>query len=190
VDEMMMAEETKRILEHSPKVRATLKSFQEKVVEKHSRRIEVLVLESFQQLLRKSSLVSDLKIDPKTMRLRLLGSKGEDLPFRRLSAGERQLLATAILWGLARASGRPVPVIIDTPLARLDSRHRHFLVERYFPSVSHQVILLSTDEEISSRYHAALKPFLSRTYHLDYDNVLKRTTIQQETYFPDYETAS
>jgi DNA sulfur modification protein DndD len=189
VDEMTMAEETQRILEHSPKIRTTLKTFQEKVVEKHARKIEVLVLESFQQLLRKSSLVSNLKIDPATMRLRLVGSKGEDLPCRRLSAGERQLLATAILWGLARASGRPVPVIIDTPLARLDSKHRHHLVERYFPAASHQVILLSTDAEISSRYHAALKPFLSRTYHLDYDNALKRTTAQEDTYFPDYETA-
>jgi DNA sulfur modification protein DndD len=37
-----------------------------------------------------------------------------------------------------------LPAIIDTPMARLDARHREHLVERYFPNASHQVIILST----------------------------------------------
>jgi len=44
----------------------------------------------------------------------------------------KQLLAIAFLWGLARVSGRKLPVAIDTPLGRLDSSHRTNLVERYF----------------------------------------------------------
>jgi DNA sulfur modification protein DndD len=54
------------------------------------------------------------------------------------------------LRGLAKASGRPLPTIIDTPLGRLDSTRRRHLLERYFPVASHQVILLSTDEEIDA----------------------------------------
>ena len=56
--------------------------------------------------------------------------------------------------------------IIDTPLGRLDSSHRRHLVERYFPFASHQVILLSTDEEIVGPYHKALAPFVARHYRL------------------------
>jgi DNA sulfur modification protein DndD len=41
----------------------------------------------------------------------------------------------------------PLPAVIDTPMARLDSAHRQNLVERYFPHASHQVIVLSTDSE-------------------------------------------
>ena len=36
-----------------------------------------------------------------------------------------------MLWGLARASARPLPAVIDTPMARLDAAHRENLVERY-----------------------------------------------------------
>jgi len=46
------------------------------------------------------------------------------------SLGLKQLLAIAFLWGLARVSGRKLPVAIDS-LGRLDSSHRTNLVERY-----------------------------------------------------------
>src|SRR5690606_4529347 len=108
--------------------------FRQEVVRKHTARIEQLMLECFQQLLSKKNLISGLTIDPVTFEPRLKGADGLDLPIDRLSAGERQLLATSMLWGLARASGRPVPTIIDTPLGRLDSAHRKNLVERYFPN--------------------------------------------------------
>jgi DNA sulfur modification protein DndD len=45
-----------------------------------------------------------------------------------LSKGELQMFATAIVWGLAKTSGRPLPFIIDTPLARLDEEHRANLI--------------------------------------------------------------
>ena len=65
-----------------------------------------------------------------------------------LSAGEQQIYTTALLWGLARTSGKPLPMILDTPLGRLDTIHRQLLIEHYFPYVSHQTILLSTNTEI------------------------------------------
>src|SRR6185436_7598303 len=100
----------------------------------------------------------------------LVAPDGRELSPERLSAGERQLLAVSTLWGLARASGRPVPVVIDTPLGRLDSTHRQHLLERYFPQASHQVILLSTDKEIDEAAYAKLKPAVSRAYTLRFDD--------------------
>jgi DNA sulfur modification protein DndD len=177
--EVRVAEDDRqRMLKHSQRVRETLKKFRTRVVRRHTASIEALMLESFRKLLRKSELVTGLTINPKTFEPTLTGRDGKALPFDRLSAGERQLLATSLLWGLARASGRPVPTIIDTPLGRLDSSHRRHLIERYFPCASHQILLLSTDEEIVGPYFQALKPFITRTYLLEHNESLGLTEIK------------
>lgn len=98
------------------------------------------------------------------------------MPTERLSAGERQVFAVALLWALGRTSGRPLPVIIDTPLARLDSDHRRLLVERYLPFASHQVLVLSTDTEVDEAAFAALEPAMSHAYRLRYDHARRLTT--------------
>jgi DNA sulfur modification protein DndD len=176
------------MLKHSERVRETLAQFRVRIVRRHTANIEVLMLESFRKLLRKTELVSNLTIDPETFEPTLIGKDGKKLPFDRLSAGERQLLATSLLWGLARASGRPVPTIIDTPLGRLDSSHRRHLIERYFPYASHQVLLLSTDEEIVGSYYKALEPFITRSYLLDHDERSGATYLKLG-YFLQYEAA-
>ena len=190
VDQRFAQEDRHRILKHSEKVRVTLATFRTAVIRKHVARLEGLILESFQQLLRKNHLVTALSIDPVSFAVILTGKDGRPLAFNRLSAGERQLLATSLLWGLARASGRPIPTVIDTPLGRLDSSHRHHLVERYFPVASHQVILLSTDEEIAGEYHDGIKPYVAREFRLDHNDTLGRTLIVPDQYFPNNETPS
>lgn len=177
-----------RILHHSSKVRHTLGAFRRAVIERHVRRIEQLVLESYQQLLRKSGLITRLSIDPEDYALTLYGRDDEPLSAERLSAGERQLLAIALLWGLAKASGRPLPTAIDTPLGRLDSGHRMHLVERYLPFASHQVLLLSTDEEIAGEYLERLGPWIGRTYQLTYDDEAGATRVAAG-YLPSREAA-
>lgn len=178
-----------RVLKHSAKMRDTLGKFRVAVMRKHAQRLEHLILESFSHLLRKTNLVTGLTIDPATYRIELTGGDGKPLPFERLSAGERQLLATSILWGLAKASGRPLPTIIDTPLGRLDSSHRKHLLERYFPVASHQVILLSTDEEIDEASLHHLKRFVGRSYELRFDDKSRSTKIT-DGYFWNHETTT
>ena len=188
-DAQIAEDDRGRMLMHSSKVRQTLEKFRENVVQRHTTNMEALMLDSFSSLLRKGGLVRGLSINPATFEATLTGQDGKDLPFERLSAGEKQLLATSLLWGLARASGRPIPTVIDTPLGRLDSSHRRHLIERYFPNASHQVILLSTDEEIIGNYLEALTPYVSRSYLLDHKEELGQTKII-EGYFKKYEAAS
>jgi DNA sulfur modification protein DndD len=178
-----------RLLLHSARMRNTLGTFRVAAIRKHTARLERLILESFSQLLRKNSLVTGLSVDPSTFCLELTGGDGRPLPFERLSAGERQLLATSILWGLARASGRPLPTIIDTPLGRLDSSHRRHLLERYFPVASHQVILLSTDKEIDETSLKHLQLFVGREYQLMF-NECSRSTEIRKGYFWNHETTA
>ena len=178
IDTRYAEDDRLRMLKHSQRIRETLGRFRPIIVRLHTSNMETLMLESFRKLLRKKDLITGLTIDPETFEAILTDRNGKPLPFDRLSAGERQLLATSLLWGLARASGRPVPTIIDTPLGRLDSSHRTHLIERYFPNASHQVLLLSTDEEIVGPYYTALKPSVTRTYLLNHDEGPGHTNIE------------
>jgi DNA sulfur modification protein DndD len=170
-------EDSLRIIDHAGRVRETLAAFRRGLLERHLNRIEAAVLDSLRRLLRKENLVHDLRIDPSSFQLDLFDAQGERVPTERLSAGERQLLAVAILWGLARVSGRQLPMVIDTPLGRLDSSHRRHIVERYFPSASHQVLLLSTDEEIDEELLRFLASSIGRRYELRHDDAAGCTEI-------------
>jgi DNA sulfur modification protein DndD len=174
-------EDRSRLISSSGQARTVLQTFKSEVSRRHVGRIEQLVFESFQHLLRKRTLVSELRIDPQRFTVELRNGDGRAILADRLSAGERQLLAVSLLWGLARASGRPLPVVTDTPLGRLDASHRVHLVERYLPHASHQMILLSTDKEIDDDYYQRLKPWISHSYRLEFDEEAGGTRI-----FPGY----
>ena len=175
-------EDSLRVVRSAQSTRDVLKQFRERLIARHTDRLSTLVLESFRQLLRKEQLIESLRIDPATLAVELMGPGGEVISPERLSAGERQLLAVSLLWALAKASGRPLPTVIDTPMGRLDSTHRDRLVERYFPRASHQVLLLSTDQEIVGGYLDKLNQFIGRSYQLVYDEHRRQTTIR-EGYF-------
>jgi len=162
------------------KVQATLAEFREKLTLKKLNKLEVEVTECFRYLLHKSNLVNRVVIERHSFRISLYDPQGKLLPKQRLSAGEKQLLAIAFLWGLARVSGRSLPIAIDTPLGRLDSSHRHNLVERYFPAASHQVILLSTDTEIGEQEVNMLREqkAIAQEYLLKYDPQKRQTTVE------------
>lgn len=179
VNSTLQAEDAQRMLEHSARVRETLARFKAEVIGHHVHRIEALVLEALTRLLRKEDLVTAVTIDPVTFAIGLSGGGWDALPFEQLSAGERQLFAIALLWALAQASGQTAPTVIDTPLGRLDSGHRQRLVDGYFPHAGHQVILLSTDEEIDARHYARLEPFISHSMTVEFDPALRSSRVSE-----------
>lgn len=168
------------LINAATKVQNTLKLFREKLTLRKLNKLEEEVKNCFLYLLHKSDLVHRIAIDAKTFAISLYDLKGKPVPKHRLSAGEKQLLAIAFLWGLAKVSGKRLPIAIDTPLGRLDSSHRNNLVERYFPAASHQVILLSTDTEISKPEYQNLKEIdaISREYVLEYNSKQRETSIK------------
>jgi DNA sulfur modification protein DndD len=170
----------RQLVDSIAKVKATLEIFKEKLTLKKINRLENEVTECFRYLLHKSELVQRVTIDSTTFTLALHDRAGKLLPKHRLSAGEKQLLAIALLWGLARVSGRQLPIAIDTPLGRLDSSHRTNLLERYFPAASEQVILLSTDTEVGESEVANLRAqgAITREYILEHDPGEQRTQVK------------
>lgn len=179
---LLDSEEAVRIIEHAARTRETLTLLRAAATKRHVERIQALVLDSLQSLMRKDTLISEVKIDPETCAVELLTNNGRPVRPRSLSAGERQLLAVALLAGLARASGRMLPVVIDTPLGRLDQDHRKRLIQRYLPHASHQVIVLSTDTEITPEVLDKLGDSVSHMIKLDHDPE-SRSTVVAEGYF-------
>ncbi|MCL1060689.1 DNA sulfur modification protein DndD [Shewanella benthica] len=168
-----------QVAEHIGKLKTTMQSFSLKLIQENIESLEKHIIDNFYDLNRKSKLVSNIKICPTTFSISLMDSAGNEMPTNRLSAGERQLLAIAVLWGLAEASGKEIPTVIDTPLGRLDGKHRTKLIKNYFPYAGKQVILLSTDEEIVGSYYDQLKPSICREYHIIFDEQLQSSTFTQ-----------
>ncbi|WP_312041439.1 DNA sulfur modification protein DndD [Pantoea eucalypti] len=135
--------------------------------------------DAYRKLARKEDLQLNAHINPETFDVELIDEKGTVINRKLLSAGEKQIYAIAILEALAKTSGRDLPVIIDTPLGRLDSQHRDKLINHYFPFASHQVVLLSTDTEVDERYFVdQLRDDISHAYEIVFNAHTKSSALK------------
>jgi DNA sulfur modification protein DndD len=175
--------DSERFVVFSEKTQTIMDEFKKRVLEHHILKLEDFIKECFNFLIRKKEFLEKVKIDINNFELLLFDKKNRNIETSTLSAGERQLLAVAILWALAKASNKLSPTIIDTPLGRLDSKHRLNLVEKYFPSASHQVILLSTDEEINKNYLNIMKDSVSKSYLINFDPKLNGSVVEKGYFF-------
>ncbi|WP_018125921.1 DNA sulfur modification protein DndD [Desulfovibrio oxyclinae] len=155
-----------------PRVLARIK---DDFFERRLKSLQRLILHNIRRLFRKDLLIHDVNIS-NDFSVELFGPAGSSIDLKRLSAGEQQILATAIQWALASVASGNIPTIIDTPLARLDSHHRRSLVQNYYPAIE-QLILLSTDEEIDSELLADIRHKVSDVYALQHDQKYGCTEI-------------
>jgi len=162
-------------------IRVMLDEYQDNIRESKLEILRNAFLDSITMIIRKHDFISDIKIDS-NYHIDLQMADGNYLSKSILSNGEKQIFAISMLLALAKVSGRPLPFVIDTPLARLDSSHRDKIVENFFPNASHQVIIFSTDTEIDKMYFEKLAPHITRVYHLKYDDQTK-SSLASEGYF-------
>ena len=168
-----------RSLEASVRARQALVVFKEKLLASKAQWLSEMITTEFRNLLRKKNLVARVVVDPNTYQVSIEDGKGKELPMERLSAGERQLLAISVLSALIKERKGRFPVVVDTPLARLDQQHRALLIRRFFATVSHQVVVLSTDQEVEGTSHDAMRPHTTSEYLLEYDDAKRRTAVMQ-----------
>jgi len=138
-------------------------------------------------------VIRKIKLDRQTYKLQLIDIHGrERLIETGLSAGQSQVLAMSFVGALAKASGRILPFIIDTPLGRLDVNHRRDVTEKFFIGQSPQTILLSTPTEINNCVYDQqqlylldlLSPHVSHVYTLT--NAGPDVTEIDESYFGNH----
>ncbi len=159
-----------------------LNEFSAQLTEMRVNQLEELFVQSYRKLARKEDLKLSAKIDPTTFDVTLVDADGIAINRKSMSAGEKQIFAFAILEALGKLSGKVLPVVIDTPLGRLDSKHRDKLVKHYFPEAGEQVILLSTDTEVDEDFFGAMAHDVSHAYEIVFDEPTKCSTLT-EGYF-------
>jgi DNA sulfur modification protein DndD len=144
--------------------REVLALFKERLLAAKAEWLSSAITAEFTALMRKKRLVKTVHVDPATYQVSILDTTGSELPMARLSAGERQLLAISVLSALIRKRKSRFPVVVDTPLARLDRTHRSSLIRQFFAKVSHQVMVLSTDEEVEGDVFTEMAKHASQTH--------------------------
>jgi DNA sulfur modification protein DndD len=91
---------------------------------------------------------------------------GSMIGMGNISAGMKQIAAQAFLWALKDVAKSESPVVIDTPLARIDAGHQKLLITKFYPAAAAQVIVLPTDSELDIVKYSMLKPFISSEFQL------------------------
>lgn len=134
------------------------------------------------QLFRKQDEFGKIEFDISTYTIRLYNDRMQEISIQDRSAGEMQMISSALIWALTKASDLSLPMVIDTPLGRLDSYHRNHLINHYYKELSEQVIILSTDTEITQEYVKLMETHSYKQYMLDY-NESKKYTIIRDGYF-------
>lgn len=166
-----------RIVRYAAMSIEVLREFKSRLQREKVAKLSNTTTACFRELVEKDSFVSKVKIDPDTLDVTILDVDGNMLLKSQLSAGEQQMFAISIVWALALTSGYKAPVIIDTPMARLDSSHRANFVTKYLPAASSQVIVLSTDEEVYGRYLDLIRDNVVDYYTLLYREEEQCTSI-------------
>lgn len=164
-------------LEAAVRAKRALGLFRERLLASKAHWLSEMITTEFRELLRKKKMISRVVVDPDTYAVSIVGTAGHVLPMDRLSAGERQILAISVLSALIRERKGRFPVVVDTPLARLDHKHRESLINNFFARVSHQVLVLSTDEEVHGQAYTSLLPFMAAEHRLDYNEQEHRTAV-------------
>jgi DNA sulfur modification protein DndD len=182
LSEMESFDEAARIVRYTNNALHLLAAYRLRLQSQKTTVLAETMTTCYKKIANKRNLVNLIEIDKETLDFICYDTSGAAIDKKRLSAGEKQLMVVAMLWSLALCSHNKLPVIIDTPLARLDSAHREQMVNAYFPHASEQTIILSTDTEINSHYHRLLKPAIGKEFTLVYDDATKSTTIK-EGYF-------
>lgn len=101
--------------------------------------------------------------------MKYFDNEGAEVARRSISAGMRQLVAMSMLWALKDEAGRDLPVVIDTPLGRIDQENRALLLRQYFPSAGKPLVVLPTDSEMGTDVLNGLGNRVLRRYEIKND---------------------
>jgi DNA sulfur modification protein DndD len=157
------------------------REYLERITVLKARQLKVEIESILKRLIRKSDLAR-VEFDPEDYILKIYDENNNLIDLAGRSEGEKQIIALCMIWALTKVANADMPFVIDTPLARLDSIHRANIVNQFFVNLSEQVIILSTDTEITEDFLSEISPFIMKSYVLEYNDSEGYTQVR-EGYF-------
>ena len=154
--------------------------YKTKQIKNYLTKIADLAVKKFEEINKKENYVTKIVINNDTYDVTLFDNNNIEKDITILSAGEKQLLISAIVWSIFKLSDRNNMFTFDTPLARLDKQNRALFVEKILCTISDQVLILSTDEEIVGSLYKIVSKNISKKYILANDDKLGKTEIKEE----------
>ncbi|MFD1394561.1 DNA sulfur modification protein DndD [Kroppenstedtia eburnea] len=178
MEESKVANKSQAEHEYVSKLKLAATEYVEKMTQLKVAKIKKLFMDILDKLIRKDQEFSRIEFNERDFIIRIFNEYDREINLNNRSAGEKQIIALSFIWALTKTAGVSLPFVIDTPLGRLDSIHRQHLIDYYFTQLSDQVIILSTDTEVSREYMDTINKYLVRSYRLEYDETEKSTQVQ------------
>lgn len=164
-------------IKESQKYINVLNSFLDIQKSKHKDSLEKTILSELKILMHKlgseensSKFIEDVKVtilaSGQGMKITLLDQDDNEIRKESLSSGEKQIYISCLIKAILNESIQSLPIFIDTPLGRLDEEHRDNITKKYYPALSEQVVLFSTNSEITPKRYKDISENISKSYLL------------------------
>ncbi|EDM45725.1 possible ATPase involved in DNA repair [unidentified eubacterium SCB49] len=170
-------EQNKLKIKESQKYIDVLNLFLEEQKKSHEKSLETTILNELNILMHKlnneennNRFIEDVKVvtlaKGQGMKITLLDQDDNEIRKESLSSGEKQIYISCLIKAILNESIQSLPIFIDTPLGRLDEEHRDSITKKYYPTLSEQVVLFSTNSEITPKRYKDISENISKSYLL------------------------
>ncbi len=143
-------------------------------------KLEKIINEKFQKLKKENFKIKEIKLTDE-FNIYLINENNEKLSVLSASSGQKQIIATALIWGVSEYLEKNIPMIIDTPLGRLDIENQKLILKEFYPNASKQVIMLPTPSELRPKEFDILNKYISDRYCLNVISPKVRKCAQQNS---------
>ncbi|MFC2073782.1 hypothetical protein ACFLR3_00880 [Campylobacterota bacterium] len=147
-----------------------------KIKKDKRRSLEKTINEKFTQLRKEGYEADSIKLD-ENFNINIYDKENRAMDILSSSSGQKQIIATALIWGISEYIPEEIPMIIDTPLGRLDEKNQTRILNDFYPNASNQVIILPTPSELRHEGFKQLKEHVEQVYELS--NAGSATTVQE-----------
>ncbi len=151
-----------RQMELCEKVYDGLKAYKDTLISKLLNELKYEILANYKLIISNDN-IDCIEVDDK-FSITLKGIDGNEISIQSQSAGQKQAIAIAIFWALSKLSHRELPLVIDTPLSRIDKTNRKNIIENYYFKASNEVIILPHSGEFDAYEYQIAKDQIAQSF--------------------------